>query len=113
MVKEFLEFRKRNLGVIDYERKEYISPRTQGHYFRIHDGFGISVFILDYLDLKKIEKIIINFNGNIYETTVDDFITSGIDWEDSTFGKKEKQLILPMKYWNKKHKKEELQTALC
>lgn len=83
----------------------YVSERMfKTHYFFKFEGYGISESILDILQNENIEKIklIITDKNEILETNVNQFIVNGIDWTDSTFGFQEKQLILPLKYFNKK-----------
>lgn len=105
MEREHITFQNKVMGYIDYENKSYNSRRTKEHVFLKFRGFGVSVQILDYLQSKGIEDINIECEGFILKTTVLQFLSNGIDWEDSTFGKKESQLILPIEFWNKKETK--------
>ena len=54
MKKEYLKFKGKNIGYIDHERQTYYSPRTaQDHYFRIFEGYGVSLSVLEHLDKNK------------------------------------------------------------
>ena len=84
------------IGNIDRERGIYFSRRTKRHYFINFNGFGISCNVLDALINDKIEHISIEFQGHNLNTTVSQFLVHGQDWTDGN----DKQLILPIKYFN-------------
>lgn len=109
---ENIFFRGRLIGRINYENKTYFSHREKEHFFVKFNGWGISLSLLEYLEQKGIEKVIIEFNGFLLETTTDKFWAWGIKWKDSTFGKEEEQVILPIKYFNENKVHKDLQMVL-
>ena len=86
------------LGYIDTENKVYVSDRNRTHIFNLYKGLGISIKVLDLLQEKDINKIIIRMEGNELITTVSTFLVHGISYTDID----DKQLILPFEYFNKK-----------
>ena len=72
------------LGYIDTENKIYISDRNRTHIFNIYNGLGISIKVLDLLQEKDINKIIIRMEGNELITTVSTFLVHGISYTDIT-----------------------------
>lgn len=100
-----LFFRGRKLGHIDYSDRTYKSERLfERHFYFKFDGYGISQNVLDVLEKENIEKVklFITDRNEVLETTTGMFLVKGIEVKDDTFGKEEVQLILPMKFWNKK-----------
>jgi len=94
-------FRGKMRGHIDYGEEAYITYRGEEHLFYKYDGFGISEGVLDILHAEGIEKIILFYKGYKIETNINQFIVHGHEWVDKTFGKAEKQLILPLKFCKK------------
>ncbi len=111
-MKEYIKNGEKVLGFIDYEKGIYFSKRTKKHFFHLFAGFGLSMRVLDKLDKEKIETIVIEFEGNLIETTTDNFLINGIDWTDDSFGKREEQLILPLNRFKGRIKNIEIQVKL-
>jgi len=98
-------FKGRKLGEIHYDENVYISERTyRDHYFYIHDGYGISLWVLDILQGEGIDKVrfYILDKKEVLQAQTAQFLVNGIDWTDFTFGKKDEQLVLPLNFFNKK-----------
>ncbi len=102
-------FKKKKIGVVDSERNAYLTYRNDNHVFhKFGEGFGVSIGVLDLLRQKEIEYVIVNFkNMKAYVAQTVDFLVLGEDYKDGN----DVQLILPLKYWNKKPM-EEFQSAL-
>ncbi len=99
MKKEFIKIKGKSVGYIDYEKKAYYSPRNaKKHYFYIHNGFGLSVKIIDYLLENDIYKVILDFGGRKLETPTLKFITKGKPFIDDG----DEQLILEAIHFNQK-----------
>ncbi len=107
-MKEYIKIKNKIVGVINHETCSYTSPRdARKHYFKMYDGLGMSIKILDYLDSKKIDKIIMDFGGKTLETDIAFFWSKGEYWKDGN----DEQLILQSKYFNQENKIE-LQSKL-
>jgi len=79
----------------------YISYRTPKHYFRIYDGFGITISLLKALIEKGCSRIVIIYRKtpNLwvkYTAEPMDFMQYGITYQ---FEDIELQKVLPIKYF--------------
>lgn len=72
------------------DRRHLIKSGKQVMLFRIYDGFGMSVEVLEQVD-----RVTVHHNGISYTATTDEFWTHGIDHD--FYG--DKQKILPRKFW--------------
>jgi len=73
----------------------FVKNVTAKHYMRIFDGYGIQKTILENLQKKGINKILIKTSNNRQlETTVNNWIENGIE-RDLGHGR---QIFLPIKY---------------
>lgn len=97
-MKENIFFKGKLLGTVDTEREVYVSRRTKEHQFHIFgDGFGLSEKVIRRLYDLDVQKILINFEDrHLFWVKLDIFVCKGKDWNDNG----DKQIILPLKFWN-------------
>jgi len=84
----------------EFSQKVFISPRTYLHFFRIHNGFGFSVGVLQQLRKRGVRVLII-----LYETRegIDKLVTFMDYLEQNGFRYQDKcdsQIILPITQFN-------------
>ncbi len=111
---------KRMCGEIN-EKNEYITHRTEAHYFRIFEGFGISVRVLDALIANGVPRILLFYHHNIasegigiinitelYIVAPQVWKEKGHDWvwqgkeQNRINPAYDEQLILPLGYFEKR-----------
>lgn len=89
-----INLRGKEAGMID-EGNTYHTTRMPEHYFKLYGGFGISSVVLQQLLKNDVKEIKIHYHGKSgprdYRTTVRDFLTKGLTWENG----QDKQYILP------------------
>ncbi len=99
-------------GVINLKQNAFVTHRTESHYFRLFDGFGINKKILLQLRESKIKNVWVFYKKKesiaLWKTTVGKWIKYGTDWVWGGNSKKhlhprilnEKQLVLSKKYFD-------------
>ncbi len=87
-------------GVIN-SFNEFVTNRTEKHFFRRYHGFGISRSVLQILRKNNIQKIILIYEKDnkkkLYRARVRDFYELGKEYKF----KDDKQLVLNLGYFKK------------
>lgn len=99
---------RRISGHIDREKMRYVTHRKrERHFFRIFNGYGISMQVLVTLQKNRIDDILLiekddEGNEQIYKTTVKEMLELGSEWIDNTHTRKpEKQIVLEINKWRR------------
>ena len=86
------------IGWMDVDNSRYVSDRSKETFFYKHNGFGLSLRVLNLLKQYDIKEVIIRYEGiKELKCLVSDFFEYGKRWTDNL----DEQLILPLEYFNK------------
>ena len=89
-----LQGRKKFLGrVID---DVFYTKREFKHKFINYDGFGFNFDLIKSLKAMKVRKVVLDYEGQSYEISIDDILRYGIEKE---FFPYEKQIIVNINYF--------------
>jgi glycerol dehydrogenase-like iron-containing ADH family enzyme len=93
MVRTSLTFGKRKVGEMDGDT--FYTIRKPEHYMKIFQGYGVSEKVLNFIEKKGVEKIVIVYKGTrgskVFNSTVKEFKESS---KEFTFNGSDKQKFL-------------------